>query len=159
MTENAQLALFDKLIIEVQKGLVNAYRAQNMENIESSVKSLGNIFVYFHILGALTDKMSLFDEVIKQNREILPQSVLNLIYGFANKNNPNFNDNVFENRNEEITSGSNSKSRGKQLRMKWTADENRLFYEGIEKFGVKGKEKDCFVLFFSLVFVGRNREN
>ena len=84
----------------------------------------------FHILGNIFDRSPLTTEIIQQNREILSQAHLNSIYTkYPNNQDISNNNNLHERKFKKE----------KQIKIKWTKEEQILFLEGIEKFGMKSK--------------------
>jgi hypothetical protein len=100
-----------------------------LENYEDSVKCLERIYKNFNTLGAITDQFPYTQLIIRENREILSQAHLETIY----ENFPNYEG------YEKSNLAYNKKA--KQAKIYWSEDEQKLFLEGIERYGYKSKIK------------------
>ena len=120
--------------------MTKAYKYQNIDKIEESVECIEKIAQNFHILGSLSDQFQATQEIIREHREILSQNHIDKIYGCDDK---------------EITSEekkiyfSNPKPKGKQIKNPWTEQEQKLFIEGLDKFGNKSNLNNYIILFRS----------
>ena len=108
--------------------MIKAYEFQNIDNIQESVSCLESIAKNFHILGLMADQFAYTPEVIQENREMLSQAHLDSIIDNypAMELNKGFCTNY-------------SKPKEKQIKKPWTENEQKLFLEGIEKYGMKSK--------------------
>ncbi len=114
-----------------QEVLIKAYELQNKQNYEESVKSLEKIYKNFHILGGMTDQIPYSPFIIRENREILSQAHIDKLHDrFSHKIGNNFE----SNKNFSRVNG-----KKKQLKTKWSKEEQFLFMEGLELYGAKSK--------------------
>ena len=120
--------LCNKLIEENQQALIKAYEYQNIDNFQESVVCLESIAKNFHILGLMADQFAYTPEVIQENREMLSQAHLDSI--IDNFPSMELNKSLYT---------SHTKPKEKQIKKPWTENEQKLFLEGIEKFGMKSK--------------------
>ena len=118
------------MIEENQQALIKAYEFQNTDNFQQSIVCLESIAKNFHILGLMADQFAYTPEIIQENREMLSQAHLDsIIDSFPLM---------------ELNKGlytSHSKPKEKQIKKPWTDKEQKLFLEGIEKFGMKSNKK------------------
>jgi hypothetical protein len=89
---------------------------------------LESIAKNFHILGLMADQFAYTPEIIQENREILSQAHLDSI--IDNFPLMELNKGLYTN---------HPKPKEKQIKKPWTETEQKLFLEGIEKFGMKSK--------------------
>ena len=120
--------LCNKLIEQNQQALIKAYEYQNIDNFQESVVCLESIAKNFHILGLMADQFAYTPEVIQENREMLSQAHLDSI--IDNFPSMELNKSLYT---------SHTKPKEKQIKKPWTENEQKLFLEGIEKFGMKSK--------------------
>ena len=106
--------------------MIKAYEYQNVDNFQESVVCLESIAKNFHILGIMADQFAYTPEVIQENREMLSQAHLDSI--IDNFPSMELNKSLYAN---------HSKPKEKQIKKPWTEKEQKLFLEGIEKFGMK----------------------
>ena len=126
-SNNNGTAVFTNLIEENQKELVKAYELQNTENFEESINCIERVARNFHFLGMMADQFAYTPELIQENRELLSQAHVNTIYDKFPKYE--IMKNIHLRTNKKV----------KQHKVKWSEKEQKLFLEGIEKFGYKSK--------------------
>jgi hypothetical protein len=104
---------------------------QNKQNYEESIKCLEKIYKNFHILGSIADQIPYTPLVIKENREILSQA-------HTEKINERFPYKLRDHYEFEKSSTKNN-GKKKQKKIKWSAEEQDLFLQGLELYGAKSK--------------------
>ena len=115
-----------------QVNLVNAYKAQNNNNLEEAMSLLEDCKSNFYLLGNLLDKINQSSIIYRDNREILSSEDIKVfISDYPNVRIP-CKDVMFKKTNS-------SSKKPKQLKTKWTLEEEKLFRDGIDLYGKRSK--------------------
>jgi hypothetical protein len=115
-----------------QANLVNAYKAQNNNDLEESMLLLEECKSNFYLLGNLLDKINQSSIIYRDNREILSSEDIKLfISDYPNIRIP-CKDVMFK-------KTTTSSKKPKQQKTKWTLEEEKLFRDGIDLYGKRSK--------------------
>ena len=128
-SNNNVISLFSKVIDENQNALVKAYELQNAENYEESINYLEAVAKNFHFLGSMVDQFAYTPELIQENRELLSQAHVDMIYDKFPKYEINKNVHY------------RPVKKAKQHKVKWSEKEQNLFLEALDMYGVKNLKK------------------